>query len=88
MAAQKHGHGRVNSVGQGAPLFILDGGCDMGIAADREGWRDSPQPRAGYSVARGMPCMEDVGLTYTPLPMFSAQARHVTDRISAGGLWM
>ena len=28
--------------------------------------------------------MEDVGLTYTPLPMFSAQARHVAARISAG----
>ena len=28
--------------------------------------------------------MEDVGLTYTPLPMFSSQARHVTARISTG----
>ena len=28
--------------------------------------------------------MEDVGLTYTPLPMYSAQARHVTARISTG----
>ena len=25
-------------------------GCDMGSAAGREGWRNSPQPRAGYSA--------------------------------------
>ena len=47
-------------------------GACMGSAAGREGWHNSPQPRAGYSAARGtpgqgMPCMEDVGLTYTPL---------------------
>ena len=65
-------------------------GCDMGSAAGREGWRNSPQPRAAWvlggqgALGRGMPCMKDVGLTYTPLPMFSAQARHVTARISAG----
>ena len=55
-------------------------GCDMGSAAGREGWCNSPQPRAGHSAGTPHNYYHRRGVTLVWLPIYFSVLQQVEGR--------